>query len=148
MKPVLKALSILLPIYAIYCIFNFLWIRLIISVVSWFFVGYLGQRIDSSYSTKELSSGCDRNGSHRWDSVLDNMDYDILKNDVINYIGTIKETEEEKGAHYHVPKEVKLSLDEFLRNPCRRTAADLLDASPGMEEYFLTCKKSMNLLRK
>lgn len=104
---VLKALSILLPIHAIYCVFNFLWIRLMITILVWLFVGYLGQKIDCRYSSKELSLGRDINGKHLWDDILDGMDYNILKKDVIDFIGVIEKEEKIKNKHYYVPEEVK-----------------------------------------
>lgn len=88
-----------------------------------------------------------RNTLSKWDELLDGIDYIYLRNYIVDIFKKIEEEERfDKGDGASIyKKEFANIINEFVKNPCKRTAVDLLNAAPFFADDFLNSKKWQSL---
>lgn len=133
-KFILRPAFIFFMLYGIYVLFTLQWVHFFITLLLCFIIGFIGQTID-----KKLSQG-EKNGIEKWDYILDGMDYNILRNDMIDFL-KIAENEKIKNGEHYLKEESLNTIYEFIDIPTRITAAKILDTTPSMEQYFLSSKR-------
>jgi len=133
-KFILKPAFIFFMLYGIYALFTLQWGHFFITLLLCFSIGFIRQTID-----KNVSQG-EKNGIEKWDYILDGMDYNILRNDMIDFL-KIAENEKIENGEYYLKEESLHTIYEFIDIPTRITAAKILETTPSMEQYFLSSKR-------
>lgn len=133
-KIILKPAFIFFMLYGIYAMFTLQWVHFFITLLLCFIIGFIRQTIDQNLSQGE------KNGIEKWDYILDGMDYNILRNDMIDFL-KIAENEKIKNGEHYLKEESLNTIYEFIDIPTRITAAKILDTTPSMEQYFLSSKR-------
>jgi len=138
-KFILKPAFVFFMLYGVYALFTLQWIHFIITLILFSIIGFIGQTIDRAYSLGEVSQG-EKNGTDKWDDILDGMDYNVLRNDMIDFV-KIAENEKIKNGEYYLEKESLDTIYEFIAIPTRIAATKILETTPSMKQYFLSSKR-------
>jgi hypothetical protein len=138
-KFILKPASIFFMLYGVYALLTLQWTHFVITLILVFIIGVICQAIDRRYSLGEVSQS-EENGTDKWDYILDGMDYNILRNDLIDFV-KIAENEKIKNGEHYLEKESLDTIYEFIAIPTRIAAAKILETTPSLEQYFLSSKR-------